>query len=115
LPLSIYFCCSIGSTFSANAAQCGQVSEEYSTTVIGAMADPITMSGRPTGLASSAAMSPSALVPSEGGGADQALDAKSAVRTVAASAARREIGNGIFLRCRHPRRICARQGAGSKD
>src|SRR5262249_55888116 len=103
LPVSIYFDCSIGNTFSANAAQCGQVREEYSTTVIGAVADPSTMSGKRTGFAISAALSSSALVDSVGGGADKALDAKSAVRTVAARAARRAKRNGLFLRCRHPR------------
>src|SRR6185437_10491375 len=115
LPVSIYFCCSIGNTFSANAAQCGQVSEEYSTTVTGAVADPSAISGRPTGFASSAAMSPWVLGVSVGRGADQALDAQSAVRTAAARAAQREMGNGIFLRCRHPQRIGARLGAGPKD
>src|ERR1700761_8103 len=71
LPVSMYFDCSIGNTFSANAAQCGQVSEEYSTTVIGAVADPSTMSGRPTGFASSAPRSLWLLGASLGGDADQ--------------------------------------------
>src|SRR5262249_26476777 len=111
LPVSIYFDCSIGKTFSANDAQCGQVREEYSMTVIGAVADPIAISGKLAGLAASAVMSSLALAASEEGCAPQALDAKSAAKTIAARAARREKGNGIFLRCRHPRaRIRARPG-----
>lgn len=52
LPVSIYFDRSIGKTFSSNAAQCGQVSEEYSTMVIGALSLPSAMSGRAGGFAS---------------------------------------------------------------
>jgi hypothetical protein len=37
LPVSMYFDCSIGNTFSSKSAQCGHVSEEYSTMVIGAL------------------------------------------------------------------------------
>src|SRR6201996_8437677 len=84
LPVSMYFDCSIGNTFSAKAAQCGQVSEEYSTTVIGAVGDPSAMSGRPTRLDTSAAMSLGLLGASLGGDADQASDARRAVRTVTA-------------------------------
>src|SRR6185437_6310107 len=67
LPVSIYLLCSIGNTFSANAAQCGQVSDEYSMTVIGALADPIAMSGRPTGFATSVAI-PLLVLAALGGG-----------------------------------------------
>src|ERR1700736_595995 len=38
LPASTYFDCSIGNTFSWNAAQCGQLIEAYSTMVTGAFA-----------------------------------------------------------------------------
>src|SRR5579864_5954928 len=55
LPVSIYLDCSIGNTFSAKAAQCGQVSDEYSTIVTGASAAPSTISGSDPGLATSAA------------------------------------------------------------
>src|SRR5882757_8871101 len=56
LPVSIYFDRSIGKTFSPNAAQCGQLIEAYSVMVIGAFADPITISGNITGLATAAAI-----------------------------------------------------------
>src|SRR6185437_788478 len=77
LPASIYLVCSVGNTFSANAAQCGQVREEYSMTVIGAVTDPIAMSGRPTGFAANAAMSLSGLGASGEGDPDQAREARS--------------------------------------
>ena len=49
LPVSIYFDRSIGKTFWPNAAQCGQLIDEYSVMVIGAFSDPIAMSGSDTG------------------------------------------------------------------
>src|ERR1700682_6222304 len=61
LPVSIYFDRSIGNTFSPNAAQCGQLIEAYSVMVTGALADPITMSGSDTGLATAATMALCAL------------------------------------------------------
>jgi hypothetical protein len=56
LPVSIYFDRNIGNTFWPKAAQCGQLIDEYSVSVIGAFADPIAMSGSDTGLATAAAM-----------------------------------------------------------
>src|SRR5262249_36567449 len=56
LPVSIYFDRSIGKTFCPNAAQCGQVIDEYSVMVIGAFAEPIAMAGSETGLATAAAI-----------------------------------------------------------
>ena len=49
LPVSIYFDCGMGKMFSEKAAQCGQVIEEYSTMVIGALAEPNAMSGSTPG------------------------------------------------------------------
>src|SRR5450755_3990056 len=56
LPVSIYFDLSIGKTFSANAAQCGQLIDAYSTMVTAAFAGPSTMSGSDTGFATRAAV-----------------------------------------------------------
>ena len=56
LPVSIYFDRNIGNTFWPKAAQCGQLIDEYSVMVIGAVADPIAMSGSDTGLATAAAI-----------------------------------------------------------
>ena len=56
LPASIYFDRSIGKTFWPNAAQWGQVSDEYSVIVTGAFSDPIAMSGKDTGFATAAAI-----------------------------------------------------------
>src|SRR6185436_20915628 len=55
LPVSIYFVRNIGNTFWPKAAQCGQLIDEYSVSVIGAFADPMAMSGSDTGLATAAA------------------------------------------------------------
>src|SRR5260370_23493179 len=69
LPVSIYFDRSIGNTFSPNAAQCGQLIEAYSVMVIGALGDPIAMSGSDTGFATAAAIALCAIaVPVSGGG-----------------------------------------------
>src|SRR5690348_6259976 len=87
LPASIYFDCSMGKTFSANAAQCEQVREEYSTMVIGAVAEPMTMSGSATGLATSAAIS-FAAAPTVERTVAFAVDSKNAAR-----ATRRDNGN----------------------
>src|SRR6185312_8704273 len=55
-PVSIYFDRSIGKTFWPKAAQCGQVIDEYSVSVIGAFSDPMAISGSDTGLATAAAI-----------------------------------------------------------
>ena len=93
----MYFCCSIGKTFSANAAQCGQVSEEYSTIVMGAVAEPSTMSGRATGFATNAAVSFSAAAAGEKPRVGGAPSEPDAIKTSAASTARRKIDNGTSL------------------
>ncbi len=49
LPVSIYLVLSCGNTSVWNCAQCGQVIEAYSTMVVGASAEPMTMSGRGPG------------------------------------------------------------------
>src|ERR1700676_4243996 len=73
LPASTYFDCSIGNTFSWNAAQCGQLIEAYSTMVTGAFALPTAMSGKDTGLAASTAVAFCAKAsPIRGWGAKQA-------------------------------------------
>jgi hypothetical protein len=63
LPVSIYFDRSIGKTFSPNAAQCGQLIDEYSVMVTGALAGPSAISGSDTGCATSAAVACCALAP----------------------------------------------------
>src|SRR5579883_390332 len=89
LPVSIYFDRSIGNTFSSKAAQCGQVSEEYSMMVTGALSLPSAMSGRAGSFASSVMVS--ALPALAGGGA------KTALTTNRLSAARRTgLGNGLL-------------------
>src|SRR5271166_1534839 len=89
LPVSIYFDRSMGNTFSSNAAQCGQVSEEYSMMVIGALSLPSAMSGRAGGFASSVRVC--ALSAWAGGGA------KTALSTSMPSAARRIwLSNGLL-------------------
>src|SRR5690348_17197227 len=104
IPASIYFDCSMGKTFSANAAQCEQVREEYSTMVIGALAEPSVMSDSATGLLSSAAISFAAAPTVE------RTTASTAASKDAANAARRGNGKLKFLRFRHPR---ARYDAGA--
>src|SRR5690242_13725959 len=55
-PVSMYFDRSIGNTFWPKAAQCGQLIDEYSVSVIGAFSEPMAMSGSDTGLATAAAI-----------------------------------------------------------
>jgi hypothetical protein len=57
----MYFDRNIGKTFCPNAAQCGQVSDEYSVIVTGAFSGPIEISGKDTGLATAAAMADCAI------------------------------------------------------
>jgi hypothetical protein len=98
----------MGKTFSANAAQCEQVKEEYSTMVIGALAEPSVMSGSATGLLTSAAKSFAAAPTFE------RTMASTAASKNAANAARRDNGNLKFLRFRQPRARCY-AGAVPKD
>ncbi|XSC48652.1 hypothetical protein ACF1BQ_014365 [Bradyrhizobium sp. RDT10] len=65
MPVSIYFDRNIGNTFWPKAAQCGQLIDEYSVRVIGAVADPIAMSGSDTGLATAAAIARCAMAAPE--------------------------------------------------
>src|SRR5215470_7837599 len=56
-----------GNTFSLKAAQCGQVIEANSVMVTGALSGPSAMSGKDTGLATSAALCAMASVKSRSG------------------------------------------------
>src|SRR5581483_3961730 len=88
LPVSMYFDRSIGNTFSSKSAQCGQVSEEYSTIVTGALSLPSAMSGRAGGFASSVKV---CALPAWAG------DEKTAPSTTRLSAARRTgLDNGLL-------------------
>src|SRR3982074_57025 len=51
LPVSIYFDRNIGNTFWPKAAQCGQLIDEYSVMVTGALTEPSAMSGSVAGFA----------------------------------------------------------------
>src|SRR6185312_11675281 len=103
-PVSIYRDCSIGKTFCANAVQCGQVSEEYSTIVIGAVSDARAMSGSATGFATKAAI-PSSLTMAVGAAKPQAVLARvSVVRTSATNSARRDNSNERSFGFRPPHR-----------
>lgn len=77
----MYFDRSIGKTFSPNAAQCGQLIEEYSVMVTGALAEPIAISGSDTGFATAAAIALCAIadVASGGGARTAAKDDASAM------------------------------------
>src|SRR6185436_13614353 len=64
----MYFDRNIGKTFCPNAAQCGQVSDEYSVIVTGAVSDPIEISGNDIGLATAAAVAVCPTAPRGTGG-----------------------------------------------
>src|SRR5215471_11684492 len=89
LPVSIYFDCSIGNTFSSKAAQCGQVSEEYSMMVMGAFSAPSAISGSDGSFANSALVS--ALPASAAGAATRAPSTR-----IQSKARRGLISNGLL-------------------
>src|ERR1700676_5035528 len=95
LPASTYFDCSIGNTFSWNAAQCGQLMDAYSTMVTGAFALPSAMSGSDTGLAASA-VAFCASAPPIGGCCKRQARAASPASDRAPARARRMAVNGLL-------------------
>src|SRR5205085_1859695 len=83
----------MGNTFCSNAAQCGQVREENSTIVTGALAGPIAMSGRDTGCAANAASALCAIARSIDAAHDKA---ESRPRATTATKIRRMTVNGAL-------------------
>jgi len=72
----VYFDRNIGKTFCPNAAQWGQVIDEYSVIVTVAFSDPIAMSGKDNGLATAAAIAVCAM-------AESAIDGDARARRAA--------------------------------
>src|SRR5437868_661857 len=83
----------MGNTFCSNAAQCGQVREENSTIVTGALAGPSVMSGRATGCATNAASALCAIARSINAARGKAA---SKPRDSAATKIRRITFNGVL-------------------